>query len=421
MRSNDWLPPDGLAEESAMTAFPPDMFADRTLRMNPSAIREILKLVALPDIISFAGGMPAPELFPYTGLEAATRRALDTGLALASLQYGLSEGYVPLREAIAASLATEGIHTTADRVVITTGSQQAIDLVARVLLNPGDEVVVGDPTFLGALQSFTGYEANYLTVPSDEDGMRTDVLEGILKSFRPKLIYAIPNFVNPTGLSMSDARKAELYALAREHGIPVLEDDPYGELYFGAERPRSLRSLDADGETVVLCRTFSKVLAPGLRVGYMVMPTALQARVMPAKQAADLHTGQLNQVLIHEFLASGELDSHLGHLRDVYRRRRDLMRSALERHFPAGCRWTSPEGGLFFWVALPNGLSAEALLATAVERKVAFIPGKPFYAQGGGENTLRLNFSNASEANIEEGIRRLGTAIAEALAKPAAV
>lgn len=397
-----------------MTAFHPE-FAERTMRLNPSAIREILKLVALPDIISFAGGMPAPDLFPYEAIAEATQRALADGKALTSLQYGLTEGYVPLREAISAMLAEEGIDAPMERVVITTGSQQAIDLVARVLLNPGDEVVVGDPTFLGALQSFNGYEANFLTVPQDEEGLRTDVLAGILQSFRPKLIYAIPNFENPTGLSMSDTRKAELYALARQHGVPVLEDDPYGDLYFGAERPRSLKSLDTDGEGVVLCRTFSKILAPGLRVGYMVMPPAIQARVIPAKQAADLHTGQLNQVLIHEFLASGVLEGHLNHLRPIYKKRRDLMLTALEEHFPAGCTWRAPEGGLFVWVELPAGLDSEALLAKAVERKVAFIPGKPFYAQGGGANTMRLNFSNASETNINEGIRRLGEVIAEAM------
>lgn len=402
-----------------MTAFRPE-FAERTMRMNPSPIREILKLVARPEIISFAGGMPAPELFPYAAIAEATQRALGDTRALASLQYGLSEGYAPLRELIAASLAEEGIHTTADHVVITTGSQQAIDLVARVLLNPGDEVVVGAPTFLGALQSFDGFEASYLTVPLDEHGMRTDVLANILETFRPKLIYTIPSFQNPTGVSMTAERKAEVFALARKHGVPVLEDDPYGDLYFGAERPTTIKSLDTEGDGVILCRTFSKVLAPGLRVGYMVMPPAIQARVMPAKQAADLHTGSLNQVLIHEFLATGALPAHLTHLREVYRRRRDLMLAAMQAHFPKAVRYVVPEGGLFFWCELPEGVSAPKLLDEAVaQQQVAFIPGKPFFAGGGGENTLRLNFSNASEENIEEGIRRLGEVLAQALAEPA--
>lgn len=402
-----------------MTAFRPE-FAERTTRLNPSAIREILKLVSNPEIISFAGGMPAPELFPYAAIAEATARALGDANALASLQYGLSEGYAPLRETIAQMLATEGIHTTAEHVVITTGSQQAIDLVARVMLNPGDEVVVGDPTFLGALQSFSSYEAGYLTVPVDEEGMRTDVLASMLETFRPKLIYTIPSFQNPTGVSMSPQRKAEVYALARQHGVPVLEDDPYGELYFGPERPTTIKSLDVDGDGVILCRTFSKILAPGLRVGYMVMPPEIQARVMPAKQAADLHTGSLNQVLIHEFLATGVLDAHLDHLRTVYRRRRDLMLSAMQAHFPKGVRYVVPEGGLFFWCELPAGVSSAQLLDDAVARQVAFIPGKPFYAEGGGENTMRLNFSNASEENILEGIRRLGEVLEQALARPVA-
>ncbi|MFN3432173.1 MAG: PLP-dependent aminotransferase family protein [Candidatus Sericytochromatia bacterium] len=401
-----------------MTDFRPS-FAERTTRVNPSPIREILKLVARPDIISFAGGMPAQDLFPYEAIQAATQRSLGESHALSSLQYGLTEGYAPLRAEIARSLAAEGIHVGPEQVVITTGSQQAIDLVARVLLDPGDEVVVGDPTFLGALQSFSGFEANYLTVPLDEEGMRTDVLANVLATFRPKLIYTIPSFQNPTGISMSDARKAELYKLAREHGVPVLEDDPYGDLYFGETRPTTIRSLDADGETVILCRTFSKVLAPGLRVGYMVMPASIQAHVVPAKQAADLHTGSLNQVLIHEYLAAGGHEAHLVRLREVYRHRRDLMLEAMRAHFPAEVRYQVPEGGLFFWAELPEGVSAADLLDRAVaEQKVAFIPGKPFFADGGGLNTLRLNFSNASEANIEEGIKRLGQVIRQVLKQP---
>jgi 2-aminoadipate transaminase len=271
------------------------------------------------------------------------------------------------------------------------------------------------PTFLGALQCFKGFQAKVLTVPTDEHGMKIEALARVLESHKPKFIYAIPTFENPTGISMTEDRKSEMYALARVHGVPILEDDPYGELYFGDTRPTAIKSLDRDNEGVILTRTFSKILAPGLRVGYMVLPTEVMTRILPAKQSADLHTTGLAQVMIYEYLASGALPAHLERLRDVYRKRRDLMLDALSRYFPEGCRWTRPDGGLFIWVTLPNGMASAPLLEEAIARKVAFIPGQPFYAHGGGENTFRLNFSNATEANLEEGIKRLGEVLDRAL------
>ncbi|MDB5101981.1 MAG: aminotransferase class [Cyanobacteria bacterium RYN_339] len=391
-------------------------FAARTAGVNPSAIREILKIVAQPDIISFAGGMPAPELFPAEALRAAAHEAFATPeKTLAALQYGPSEGYLPLRQWLEAQLAAEGIQAPGNNILITTGSQQAIDLVSRIYLDPGDEVVVGNPTFLGALQCFNGFQAKIVTAPTDAHGMKIEALARILENRKPKFIYAIPNFENPTGNSMSEDRKAELYSLARVHGVPILEDDPYGDLYFGATRPSTLKSLDHDNEGVILLRTFSKVLSPGLRVGYAVLPQEVQTRVLPAKQSADLHTTALAQVMIHEYLKTGALEGHLSNIRQVYHRRRDLMLAAMAKHFPTGCHWTKPDGGLFIWVTLPQGLSSAALLEEAIARKVAFIPGQPFYAHGGGENTFRLNFSNASEANIEEGIKRLGEVLRQAL------
>jgi 2-aminoadipate transaminase len=391
-------------------------FASRTANVNPSAIREILKIVAQPDIISFAGGMPAPELFPAADLQAAAQEAFSTPeKTLAALQYGPSEGYMPLRQWLTAHLAEEGIHAPGNNILITTGSQQAIDLISRIYLDPGDAVVVGNPTFLGALQCFNGFQAKVVTAPTDEHGMKIEALARILENHKPKFIYAIPTFENPTGNSMTEDRKAELYALARVHGVPILEDDPYGDLYFGETRPSSVKALDRENEGVILLRTFSKVLSPGLRVGYAVLPQEVQTRVLPAKQSADLHTTALAQLMIYEYLKSGALEPHLANIREVYRRRRDLMLSAMAKHFPAGCSWTKPEGGLFIWVTLPQGLSSAALLEEAIARKVAFIPGAPFYAHGGGENTFRLNFSNASEQNITEGIERLGDVIRQAL------
>ena len=391
-------------------------FASRTAHVNPSVIREILKIVAQPDIISFAGGMPAQDLFPYAALEAAAQAAFASqDKALKALQYGPSEGYLPLRQAIADQLLAEGIDLEGNQILITTGSQQGIDMIAKAFLDPGDEVVVANPTFLGALQSFASFEAKFVTVPMDEHGMKIEPLARILERRKPKFIYTIPTFQNPTGISMTETRKAELYAVARLNGVPILEDDPYGDLYFGPERPTSLKSIDQDNG-VMLLRTFSKILAPGLRVAYAVVPTEVMTRLLPIKQAGDLHTSAFTQVMIHEYLASGALDAHLAHLREVYRRRRDLMLDALDRHFPATCTWTRPEGGLFVWVTLPNGVTSSALLEEAIAtQKVAFIPGKPFYAHGGGENTFRLNFSNASEGDIEEGVRRLGAVLHQSL------
>lgn len=400
-----------------MSPFQPQ-FAQRTLNVNPSAIRELLKVAQQPDMISFAGGMPAPELFPRAELDAAARLVMaDAGKAIQALQYGLSEGYAPLRERLVGMLAEEGIKTSIERVLITTGSQQAIDMVAKLLVDPGDHVVVSSPTFLGAIQSFNSYQARYLSVPQDDQGMRTDILAEVLANNRPKLIYIIPNFQNPTGRSMSEARKREVYELARQYGVPVLEDDPYGDLYFGEKRPLALKALDAE-DGVVLLRTFSKVLAPGLRIGYAVLPASMMGPIMPLKQSADLHSSALNQMMIDEFLKADVLPGHLVTLRSVYRQRRDWMLAAMAENFPSDVEWTRPEGGLFIWVTLPKGVSAAAILKEAIGHKVAFVPGDAFFTDGGGENTFRLNFSMATEEQINEGIQRLGELLRTAMPRP---
>ncbi|MEB3285779.1 MAG: PLP-dependent aminotransferase family protein [Candidatus Sericytochromatia bacterium] len=384
-------------------------FAARMANVNASVIREILKVISRPDIISFAGGMPAQDLFPYAGLQAAAEAAFTTSdTALKALQYGPSEGYAPLREAIAEQLRAEGIPLDGNQILVTTGSQQGIMLIAHAFLDPGDEVVVADPTFLGALQAFGSFEAQLIPVPLDAEGMKLDALEQVLARHKPKFIYTVPTFQNPTGLALSDERKAHLYQIARNYGVPIIEDDPYGELYFGHERPRAIKSYDTS-QGVMLLRTFSKVLAPGLRVAYAVVPDGVMEKILPLKQGNDLHTASFTQMMVAEYLRSGALEQHLVHLRDIYRRRRDLMLAAMDEHFPTWCEWTRPEGGLFIWVTLPETMAAEPLLEQAIrEQKVAFIPGKAFFAKGGGENTFRLNFSNASEEQIIEGVRRLG-------------
>lgn len=387
-------------------------FAERTQGMSASAIREILKVVARPDIISFAGGMPAPELFPTEDFAAAAQAALaEPNGALASLQYGFSEGYSPLRQLVHEGLEAEGIDAPVSQILITTGSQQAVDMVAKLFIDPGDVVVVENPTFLGALQSFNSYQATYATVPMDDEGLDLAALEAAFQQHRPKLLYVITSFQNPTGASMSEARKAEVFALCERYDVLILEDDPYGDLYYEGARPSTLKALDTKGDRVLLMRTFSKVLAPGLRVGYLVFHEDLMKKMMPIKQSADLHTPGFNQVAIAEYIKAGHLERHLRLLRETYGHRRDVMLAAMAREFPASCTWTRPGGGMFIWVTLPEGISTAELLAEAVESKVAFIPGKPFYALGGGENTFRLNFSNASDAQIEEGIARLGAVL----------
>jgi 2-aminoadipate transaminase len=402
-----------------------ERFAHRTEGMTSSAIRELLKLLEDPALISFAGGLPAPELFPAEELEAAATRVLRKQGALA-LQYGPTEGYGPLRELVARHMRRYAIEVGRDNVLITSGSQQGLDLAGKLLINPGDHVVTEDPTYLGALQAFTSYQARYLTVPIDDDGMRVDRLEEALRA-GPKFVYVLPNFHNPGGVTLSLARRRRLVDLCARYGTPILEDDPYGQLRYTGEHLPALVRLDAEqhgraggghqGGNVLYLGTLSKTLAPGLRVGWVVAPPDVIARLTQMKQGADLHTSTFAQVVAYETARGGFLDRHLRRLRQAYSRRREAMLRALERHFPAGVRWTRPEGGLFLWVTLPEGLDASGLLPDALAAKVAFVPGASFHARGGGANTLRLNFSYSRPEVIEEGIRRLGLMLATALGR----
>lgn len=394
-------------------------YAHRTQRMTSSTIRELLKLTELPDFISFAGGLPAPEVFPIKQVAEAADTLMKEMPAQA-LQYSTTEGYRPLRELLARIMARPGIEISADNIMITSGSQQALDLIGKLFINPGDRIVVESPTYLGALQAWNAYEADYVTVPADEHGMLVDALEDALRT-QPKLIYLVPNFHNPTGVTLSLERRHKLLEIANRAGVPVVEDDPYGQLRFEGEPLPRLLTLDAqahaNGSTyngdVIYLSTFSKILAPGLRLAWVVAPPEVLRRLVQAKQGTDLQTSTFTQMLAYEVAREGFLDKHIEIIRSAYRERRDAMLQAMSDYLPAGVRWNHPEGGMFLWCVLPEGKSAVKLLEICVTKKVAFVPGASFYPRGGGENTMRLNFSNATPAMIREGIRRMGEAIRE--------
>lgn len=386
----------------------------RTDLLKPSAIREILKVTASPDVISFAGGLPAPELFPVDAVARSAQAVLSAD-GPAALQYGVTEGHLPLREWVCSHLAaTVGLSVIPDDILITNGSQQALDLLAKVLLDPGDLVVTENPAYLGALQAFQSYEARVTGLASDEHGLRPDALRSFLETspVRPKFLYLIPNYQNPTGVTLSAARRAEIVQIAAHHRLPVLEDDPYGAIRFSGEALPALATFPGARDCVYL-GTSSKILAPGLRVAWLVVTDrALREKLTAAKQASDLHTSSFAQRLVHHYVSQpGVLAAHVTTLCSVYAQRRDVMLAALARELPSGCTWTRPSGGLFLWVTLPAHFDTTELLAIAAREKIAFVPGAPFWVGEPVRNTLRLNFSNATEPRINEGLARLGRVV----------
>jgi 2-aminoadipate transaminase len=398
-------------------------YAERLSGMTTSAIRDILKVAQAPDIISMAGGWPEAALFPVEQFREICDYVLKE-LPQASLQYGVTDGYRPLRQAIAEQVQEQqGTPCALENVVITSGSQQGLDLVARIFLDKGDTVLVEEPTFLGALQSFTSYQCRYVTVPMDEEGICAERLGQAIISARPKFMYLLPTFQNPTGVTMSLARRRQVVEIAARHGVPIIEDDPYSALRFEGEPLPTLLQLDAarypenaaagryERGDVIHMGTFSKTLAPGLRLAWAVCPPALADKFVMAKQGADLHSNALAQTMAYEFLRRGWMPAQVARIRETYRERAAAMRQAIDDYFPAGVQATHPEGGLFLWVTLPEGLDAVALLADAAVHKVAFVPGAPFYANGGGRNTLRLSYATMRPEVIREGIRRLGEVI----------
>lgn len=389
--------------------------ASRMRGVAPSAIREILKVAEQPEVLSFAGGLPAPELFPVEAFAEAFADVLGRE-GRQALQYGVSEGHLPLRDWIAARLSRRGLGTAVDQLLVTHGSQQGIDLVGRVLLDPGDRVVVESPTYLAALQAFATYEAELVPTPSDAQGVCLEPLEALLKAARPALIYLVPDFQNPTGASLATERRQRLVALARRHHVPVVEDDPYSELRFEGVATPSLAALDDDW--VIQLGTFSKTLAPGLRLGWVRASQGLLAQLTVLKQATDLHTSTLSQRAVSRLLTTFDYEGHLERLRSVYRARALAMDRALQRSMPAGTRWLRPQGGLFFWVELPRGVRDDDVFGAALKRGVAVVPGHPFFARGDDHGHLRLNFSNRTEALIEQGMAVLGSVVRELAAEP---
>jgi len=392
-------------------------FAQRTQRMKSSTIRELLKLTEQPDVISFAGGLPATDVFPVQEILEACGRVLQDGGAY-SLQYGSTEGYKPLREMIARHTARYGIQISPENIVITSGSQQALDLIGKIFINRGDRIVVESPTYLGALQAWNAYGAEYIPVPSDENGMITTELEKALRT-GPKFIYALPNFQNPTGSTLTLERRYHLVELADRYGVPIIEDDPYGQLRFEGEHLPSLVVIDNNIHTndgcytgnVIYLSTFSKTLAPGLRLAWVIAPVEVIRKIVLAKQGTDLNSATFNQVLAHEVGQHGFIDRHVKHICEVYKERRDVMLDSLTELMPPGVQWTHPQGGLFLWATLPEGMDTAKLFPEAVAEKVAYVPGESFHPCGGGENTMRLNFSYSRPELITEGISRLARMI----------
>lgn len=382
-------------------------FAQRMRQLRPSTIREILKVTAQPEVISFAGGLPAPELFPVEAIRAAMDDVLRSQGA-AALQYGPSEGFMALREWIATEMGRRGVAITPADVLITTGSQQVLDLVAKLFLNPGDVVLTEKATYLAAIQAFQTCEASFVPVPTDADGLIPEALPELIRRHRPKFLYTIPNFQNPTGVTLSGPRRAALAQIAAEHGLTVVEDDPYGQLrYHGTELP-PVKHWDTAGR-VLYASTFSKTIAPGLRVGWVVAPPEIFSRLLILKQASDLHTSSLDQRIAHHFVTRADNAAHLGRIRTAYGERFAAMDSALRASLPPGFSWTQPEGGMFLWVTGPENLDGMALLEKAITHQVAFVPGRDFFPGEGGRNYLRLNFSNCSPERIREGVRRLAS------------
>jgi 2-aminoadipate transaminase len=384
--------------------------SSRSERMQSSIIRELLKFTMLPDVISFAGGLPAPEVFPVRDFQDACGWVLSHD-AEKALQYGPTEGYPPLKDYLIETMSKYELPAVQDNILFTNGSQQALDLLGRAFVDEGDKIIVGRPTYLGAIQAWNVYAPEYLTVPLDDDGMRMDELQHTLET-NPgaKFVYVLPNFHNPAGTTLPLERRLRLVELAVEHRCFIIEDDPYGQLRFEGEDITPIFALHK--ENTIYLSTFSKTMAPGLRLGWIVAPERVIAKLVQAKQGADLHTSSLVQYLVYDICQRGLVRAHVKKIRECYRERRDVMLQAMEEYFPPEVTWTRPQGGLFLWVRMPECIDSEELLDIAVEEKVAFVPGHAFYPdKEGGRCCMRLNFSYSSPETIQEGIKRLGRAI----------
>jgi 2-aminoadipate transaminase len=392
-------------------------FSCRAQAMKSSVIRELLKLTEQPDIISFAGGLPAPEVFPVEAFQRASKKVLAENGPKA-LQYGPTEGYLPLRQLIAEKCSQPGYQVQAENVLITSGSQQALDLIGMTFINRGDYLLVESPTYLGALQAWNPYGPQYVTISTDDDGLDTGDLEKQLRK-GPKFIYVIPTFQNPLGVTMSLKRREELVTLADRYGVPIMEDDPYGKLRFEGEDLPTVAALDnklrggkdSTVSNVVYMSTFSKTLAPGMRIAWVIAPPEVINKLVMAKQGTDLQTPTINQYITYEVAKDGFLEEHIKKIVEVYRERRNVMLEAFDEYMPEGVTWTRPQGGLFLWLKVPEYMDTVDIFKDAVEQKVAFVPGISFHADGSVHNTMRFNFSNSTPEMIVEGVNRISMVI----------
>lgn len=382
-------------------------FSQRAQQLQGSAIREILKITVRPEVISFAGGLPSPATFPVEHMRSAYDSVLSRQGKVA-LQYGPTDGYAPLREWIADHLSIEGARILPEQVLITSGSQQGLDLLGKVLIDEQSKVLVETPSYLGALQAFSLYRPQFVSLPTDDGGLLPEAVSAIGQGAR--LLYALPNFQNPTGRTLSLERRSALVDICARLGLPLIEDDPYGALSYRSEPLPKMLSMNPQG--VVYMGSFSKVLTPGIRLGYIVAPVALLQKLEQAKQAADLHTAQLTQMVVYEAVKDGFLSQHVPTIRTLYASQCQVMENALSEFFPPEVTWTKPEGGMFIWVTLPVHIDSMKLLDEAVAANVAFVPGAPFYANAPARNTLRLSFVTVSPEKIREGIARLAQLIA---------
>jgi 2-aminoadipate transaminase len=395
------------------------LFAGRTRMMRSSAMRDLMAITERPEVISLAGGLPDTSTFPAELFRSVMGEVADHSTARA-LQYGPTEGLAGAKDCVTRVMAAEGMSVSRDEILITTGGQQVIDLVCKALIDPGDVIIAEAPTYPGAVPTFCSYEAEVIQIEMDSDGMRIDRLEETLKALsdggrRPKFIYTIPTFQNPGGVTLSLARRRRLVELAREQELLVLEDNPYGLLRYEGEPLPTLRSIEG-GDLVIYLGTFSKILSPGLRLGWAVAPRPVLAKLNLGKQAADLCSSSMTQHFVSAYFETGGWLDYIGCLRELYRRRRDVMLDALSEHFPAEATWTHPQGGLFIWATLPGYIDTTDLLARALDEKVAFVPGAAAYIDGRGGSSMRLNFSGVGEERIREGVRRIGKTIAAQLA-----
>ena len=393
---------------------PAPRYAHRVQRLKPSTIREMLKVTQDPSVISFGGGLPAADLFPVEDVSAAQDRVMRARGA-AALQYSVTDGIPELRSWVAERMrARHGLPVAAEDVVITGGSQQGLDLYGRVFLDPGDVIALANPSYLGAIQAFDAFEASYLPVASDDDGLIPEALERALSgaAVPPKFLYLVPNFDNPRGTTLAEERRPRIVEICARHGVPILEDDPYGEIAFDGAPPPALATYASPGQVTYL-GTGSKIVAPGLRVAWMVIPDGdLRDKVVTAKQGADLHSSSYAQYVFHEYVRDeARLEAHVGRVRASYRVRRDAMLAALEREMPAHVRWNAPRGGMFLWATVGAGIDTEELFELAVRDRVVFVPGRPFHPNRDAGDGMRLNFSAMGEERIAEGIARLGRAI----------